>query len=391
MNASFIRYILFSSLFLYSFTSINFRGIEEYIWIANIMGLLLCFTFVLNLSQIKLKFNFSLVALLLLVIWNLITVFPNPEIFRYFITSALILVLAFIVYNICCTYPEAIEYIKWSFIISLFIQIWISNTNIQYTDWGTIDRHSGTIGNANLYALFINIAFIFVLQKIGKPTHFIKYILIFSIIGLVFFETVNSGSRKGIFFTLAVIIFYYLSSFYRISNINKVIFLIIGSFISFQLILFFINSQYFYRLFEGFYYNEVSIVDFHRYALAQDALRMFYEKPIFGWGADGFRYFNKIDFTYSHSNYLELLVNYGTIGFILFYSVYIWFFKLTYKLINDNKSSLVLNDKYIFIFFLIITIILDFAMVRIFERMYWIIISMYLGKFYFQEHNRYNE
>ena len=47
------------------------------------------------------------------------------------------------------------DYIKFAFIISLFIQIWISNNFIQYTEWGTIDRHRGTIGNANLYSIFI--------------------------------------------------------------------------------------------------------------------------------------------------------------------------------------------------------------------------------------------
>ena len=41
----------------------------------------------------------------------------------------------------------------------------------------------------------------------------------------------------------------------------------------------------------------------------KEAMVRFNEKPIFGWGADGFRYFNKIDFTYSHSNYLELFWN----------------------------------------------------------------------------------
>ena len=121
--SSSIKYLLLITLFIYSLTSINFRGIEEYAWVPNLMGILLCFAFVLNLSKIKIEFNYPLLILFILVIWNLVSVFPHPDVFRYFITSLLIFILAFVAYNICVTYPEATEYIKWAFIISLFIFI----------------------------------------------------------------------------------------------------------------------------------------------------------------------------------------------------------------------------------------------------------------------------
>ena len=379
---SIIANLLFLSLFFYSFTSINFRGVEEFSWIPNLLGLILVFSFLLNSS--KIKFNYSLFIFGIFIFWNLISAFINPELFRYFITSFLIFILSFIVYNTCLKYPESSEYIKWAFILSLFIQIWISNNYIQYTDWGTIDRHKGTLGNANLYALFINISFIFLLQKIGRPNHLIKYVLIFSAIALVIFEIINTGSRKGIFFTMLIIIFYYFSSIKKVGNLNKIIYVTIGLFIFSQFILYIVNSQYFYRFFEGFYYKEISITELHRYALAQDGIRLFYERPIFGWGADGFRYFNNIDFTYSHMNFLELLVNYGIVGFILFYSMYFSIFRKI-KGIHMIEKKLVINDKHIFIFFLIVTLILDVGMVRIFERMYWLIISMYLGLLNFRK------
>ena len=82
-------------------------------------------------------------------------------------------------------------------------------------------------------------------------------------------------------------------------------------------------------------------------------------------------------------NFLELLVNYGVIGFILFYSIYFSIFK-NLKAVNSIEEELVISDKYIFVFFLIVTLILDIAMVRIFERMYWLIISMYLGSINFR-------
>ena len=45
---SIITNLLFSSLFLYSFTSINFRGVEEFSWIPNLLGLILCISFIFS-------------------------------------------------------------------------------------------------------------------------------------------------------------------------------------------------------------------------------------------------------------------------------------------------------------------------------------------------------
>jgi len=375
-------------LFLYAFFSINFRGVALYSWIPNIVGLLLGLSFLTISSKRKFKFNYPLLVLLILVLWNFTTVFFNPDVARYCITSLLIFILAFIVYNICSKYPIAVDYIKLAFMISFFIQIWVSNTFIQYTDWGTIARHNGSMGNANLYAVFLNISFLFLLQKIGKPNNLIKYLFLFSIIGLAVFEIINTGSRKGLFLMILTIGFYFSSSFLKIKSINKIIYLIISILFLSQAAIYLIDSKYFYRFIAGFYYNEVAFTDFHRYALAQDGLRLFFERPIFGWGANGFEYFNNVDKTYSHINFLELLVNYGVIGLILFYSMYIWFGKKLYYL-NNKEKHLILSDKHIFIFFLLVTLILDVAMVRIFERIYWLIISMYLGKLFFKEQEEY--
>ncbi len=386
-----LRNLLFSTLFLYTFCSITFRGVVEYAWVPNLIGVIFCFVFTLNLSKIKLKFNYVLLILLILVIWNLVTVFSNPLVFRYFITSFLIFILAFLVYNICATYPEAIEYIKWGFILSMLLQVIISNMYPIYTEWGTLDRHRGTIGNANLYAFFLNIMLVYLLQKIDKPSSIFKYFLIFATIGLVIFEVLNTGSRKGLFLLIVVTLFYYFNTFKQISFLNKIFYLCVGFFFIFQIISYAIDSRFFERFISILFFNEITTGDQIRISLYNEALRLFYENPILGWGGDGFRYFNNVEFTYSHINYMELLANYGLLGFICFYSMYIWFFKRLNQLKSIDSDKDIMNDKYIFIFLLFITLVLDLAMVRIFERIIWLLISMHLGKLYCQEKKHYNE
>lgn len=52
----------------------------------------------------------------------------------------------------------------------------------------------------------------------------------------------------------------------------------------------------------------------------------FVEKPFFGYGLNNFRSMSYYG-TYSHCNYIELMVNLGIVGLILFYSIYIYLLK----------------------------------------------------------------
>ena len=67
-------------------------------------------------------------------------------------------------------------------------------------------------------------------------------------------------------------------------------------------------------------------------------LQGWFESPIFGHGLDAFKFFNKETtghFFYSHNNYVEMLYDFGILGF-LFYYVYIY--KLYKKLTKVPKE-----------------------------------------------------
>lgn len=81
--------------------------------------------------------------------------------------------------------------------------------------------------------------------------------------------------------------------------------------------------------------------------LMMRGIDMFLQRPLFGWGIAGFQqyhgeYFGKA--FYSHSNYIELLADYGIIGIVLYYSQYLKSMRklLTRGLINDQEKMVYL-------------------------------------------------
>ena len=72
----------------------------------------------------------------------------------------------------------------------------------------------------------------------------------------------------------------------------------------------------------------------------------FKESPVIGYGIDNYRYINLRDsghLTYSHNNFVEMLVGVGGIGFLIYYFYYI---KLTcdfLRLYFRRNTSMLLN------------------------------------------------
>ena len=86
--------------------------------------------------------------------------------------------------------------------------------------------------------------------------------------------------------------------------------------------------------------------------LSAIALQLFKQKPVLGWGCDNVRsYLISIGFrleVYAHNNYLELLADYGIIGFVLYYSFYV---KAIFQAIKNG-----LDDKYDKLIFVVLLV-----------------------------------
>jgi len=112
-----------------------------------------------------------------------------------------------------------------------------------------------------------------------------------------------------------------------------------------------------------------------RLRLIELAKEGFNERPWFGWGLDNFKYIFYQGKYYAHNNFWEILVSGGVIGFILYYSKYVY---ILVKLTKLNKS---ITTKKIFnmltVFFIVI-IILEYWQVTYFYRRNQIVFIMLL-------------
>ena len=73
-----------------------------------------------------------------------------------------------------------------------------------------------------------------------------------------------------------------------------------------------------------------------RLLMYKKGIEAFKTKPIFGGGWFYFSNYAGIE-TYSHSNYIELLVTYGITGFLLYYSMFFYILLKLLKLIKVDK------------------------------------------------------
>jgi O-antigen ligase len=100
-----------------------------------------------------------------------------------------------------------------------------------------------------------------------------------------------------------------------------------------------------------------------------EGIVLFFKKPLFGYGADNFRVIIAPILgvsTYSHNNYIELLVNGGIIGFLLFYFSY-------FVLILEAFSKKL--DKFLLII-MILFLIADMATVSLYSKIFVIFLSL---------------
>jgi len=112
-------------------------------------------------------------------------------------------------------------------------------------------------------------------------------------------------------------------------------------------------------------------------------LRLFYIKvgfeaflnnPILGYGLEGFATIllhNIGEVTYSHNNYIEMLVNLGLVGFIIYYSIYSKLFKKLFKYTGKDIFT-----KLIFII-LVSKLFSDIASVSYYSKETYILLVLY--------------
>lgn len=190
-------------------------------------------------------------------------------------------------------------------------------------------RIGGAVNNENAIGLFLAegaLACLLFLMT-GKRRKIVKIGLIAGMIILLAMILLTGSRKATVFVTLGIMFF--LLMFFRKERWWKKFLLIV---LLVAVIIVALNllknipafSTIFIRfelLFEGLLQGGSSYhTDKTRADMISAGLAAFWEKPIFGNGT-GYSY--KLFGTYSHNNYVELLMNYGLIGFLIYYVPYV--------------------------------------------------------------------
>ena len=265
-----------------------------------------------------------------------------------------------------------------SFIIAGLILSLLMFFTSDFANASKYNRIGSQIGNVNAISICLcySLSAIFIMNNKSK-----KKINIFLIV-LITIAILFTGSRKGILIVILLTLFSYFIK--NIDNLHKTAKNIIISIIAVTLVfLLIMNVPFLYNM-VGIRF--ISLFDFVTKGEIQDfsmmsrnnmikvGIEWFKLRPFRGYGLDNFRFlYNKYfgyDY-YAHNNYIELLVDLGVIGVIVYYLFYMYIFKnlLSFKLHINYKTCIFFSVSFILL-------IMDYARVSFEDRILVIYMSI---------------
>ena len=231
---------------------------------------------------------------------------------------------------------KKIEYIFKIFIVSAIVLSIRVMVEVPFTVWGN-DRIGEYIGyNSNKLGYIFSYTAIFSYYLWHR---FRKKIYILAIFPLSIFAFLT-GSRKAFLLLILGILFISILVIKR-RIILKVILLALLTVILYLIV---INVEIFYNILGVRIESLVQTItgdigdssSRDRVYLMQEGVRLFGDRPLFGYGLDNFRYLNPLGL-YAHNNYIEIAVNQGLVGLVIYYSL---IFSLSIKVLKKIRHNL---------------------------------------------------
>lgn len=247
--------------------------------------------------------------------------------------------------------------------------------------------NSNNIGMTTCFALFFGYIVYFHDSKFWKQ-------FLFLIIGVgMFILILLSGSRKCmIMLPIPILYFLYKKNIkYFLISIPAGAAIIIGLYYLIMNVplLYSVMGYRMEDMFNIISGNTTGTEDISRALLAEYGIQWFKERPLFGYGLNAFRelsnqtaIFAGRNF-YAHNNYIELLVDVGLVGTLLYYSFVIYVFKNIHK-----QKGFLLNWTKIF---LILILFLGVGMVFYYNGMMNFIIAICFAIIELNKENKINE
>lgn len=283
-----------------------------------------------------LKWQFSFILLLLVsVIWS-----PNPNAFSYWL-SMLIILVKIITVAIICSKEDGFENLMYTLAITgLAVCFTLHMTGNLYSYRTT---QISFMDNENSFGL---IAAIFALGSFMSIQQSKKLICKLFFIGCILadlYMVIMTGGRKFLIFLFILVSGYYLLSNQNIKFSTLIfwgIFSVIGVYALYYAVM---HVNVFYDAI-GYRFDGAIEGEDDQKELMLLALDYFRKKPLFGLGVAGYQYLNP-HHCYSHSNYTELLANFGIVGTMLYYSQFIHCIKILLhnRFMDKNNTTVFLS------------------------------------------------
>lgn len=188
---------------------------------------------------------------------------------------------------------------------------------------------------------FFSALFVFIFSN-NKKVKFLYLMISVFILACILW----SGSRAAyvsVFFSSLII-------FFRLNKYNKIYLLSIFSFAIISSLFFKTNNPYLgiLRSFSHSFNGSVNQVSTGRFELYKEVLVWFSYKPLLGYGGEAVRLLN-LGFLQAHNSVLQILIEFGFIGFIFVLTIFYIFYR-------DFKKTK-LNNKQIFCISIVVNII----------------------------------
>ena len=298
-------------------------------------------------ATVKVKTMWQLFILFFLV-YNLF--YDNKDAYKKYIQAMYIGGIAFVIYTV------------YTYGVSDLIKMMLSST---------AQRLGGDISQKNVYgmnhATTTLIAFYYMMyRKKHKLFHF-------AILCSSFICAMSSGSKKALLIVIIGIL-YLIYKTYGIRQLYKVAGVTLFAGILFYIAIQMPMFEMMHRRFEesinallGKSGGDGSTIT--RISFIETGWHLFKDKMLIGYGANNFRYVSGFGM-YSHNNFIEILVDFGLIGFAIYYSIYTSAFRNMGKATNKE-------GKLLFVIFIVRTV-LEVAMVTYYDKKTWIMFAFLL-------------
>lgn len=386
-------------VFLYLALAVTLYGAPELTIYPQVMGVLLTLIFFLEIGTKKLKTNSSVPVRtfgIFIVFMLLGTMFVSTS-WNFFFTTFQVFLLLFVLSNILVM-SDSHKFYYWGLIVgglaAIFLQV-LQGRPLFGFGVSDLGRVGGTIGNVNDFAFILGtginfLLFSFYASEGTEKTFFwrnVKWLIILLfLVECIFF----TGSKAGIIMMVLSFLTFFFFKLRKTSFMKKIVagigVLIVFSVVSpksfnieavvferFKTMYAFVTGQTIYTNSTG---EDTSTKQ--RSDLIIDGVRLWSERPILGWGPNEFRYVNRVENdTYSHNNFIEILVNFGLLGFFIFYFSHFYLLRKLLKLRKMKHRKDEVNWLLLMLFSLFI---IDMTFVTYYNKIYFINLAFILAK-----------